>query len=106
MLNDQANPTAAGGTACSAISEQQLNKMDACRHLLPDPGPEVAGQLIAEIRRLRGTLSWIAGQQNLFFAECSQAEEIVARCKEALSPNDALCRPADSEAGAQKGQSK
>lgn len=85
----------AGAAPCSAISEQQLNKMDVCRHLLPDPGPEVAGQLIAEIRRLRVTLAWIAGQQNLFFAECSQAEEIVARCKEALSPNAALCEVAD-----------
>jgi len=69
------------------ITERELNKMDACRHLLPNPGPEVAGQLIVEIRRLRETLAWIAGQQNLFFAECSQAEGIIARTKEALAPN-------------------
>jgi hypothetical protein len=57
----EAQPRCAPAT-CSAITEQQLNKMDVGRHLLPDPGPEVAGQLIAEIRRLRGTLAWIAGQ--------------------------------------------
>lgn len=31
------------------------------------------------------TIKWIASQQNLFFAECSQAEEIVARCQTLLS---------------------
>ena len=68
----------------SGITEEQPNRMDSFRALLPDPGPEVTGQLISEIRRLRQTLTWIAGQQNLFFAECSQAEEIIVRCKEAL----------------------
>jgi len=33
------------------------------------------------------TVKWIASQQNLFFAECSQAEEIIARCKATLNPN-------------------
>lgn len=32
----------------------------------------------------RDVLEWIAGQSDLFFAECVQAEEIVRRCKEAL----------------------
>lgn len=27
------------------------------------------------------TIKWISNQQDLFFAECSQAEEIVARCR-------------------------
>lgn len=90
------NESKYGGTLApigSAISKKKLNKMDLCRHLLPDPGPEVAGELITEIRRLRAVLEWIAGQQNLFFAECSQAEEIVARCKEALSPNASCEEP-------------
>jgi hypothetical protein len=37
-----------------------------------------------ELNRLRETVEWVASQRNLFFAECSQAEEIVARCKAAL----------------------
>lgn len=37
---------------------------------------------------MREVLAWIVGQQHLFFAECSQAEEIVSRCKEAISDND------------------
>ena len=35
------------------ISEEKLEKMDKCRHLLPDPAPEVVGELIEEIRRSR-----------------------------------------------------
>jgi hypothetical protein len=38
----------------------------------------------AERDRLRITVEWIAGQTDLFFAECSRAEEIVWRCKEVL----------------------
>ena len=30
---------------------EKLNKMDNCRHLLPEPGPEVVGELITELRR-------------------------------------------------------
>lgn len=30
------------------------------------------------------TVRWISGQTDLFFAECSQAEEIVSRCRQAL----------------------
>ena len=37
-----------------------------------------------EANRLRGVVEWVASQKDLFFAECSQAEEIVARCREAL----------------------
>ena len=37
-----------------------------------------------ELEKYRSTVAWIASQQNLFFAECSQAEEIIARCKECL----------------------
>ena len=33
------------------INKETLNKMDVARYLLPDPGPEVVGQLIEEIRR-------------------------------------------------------
>jgi hypothetical protein len=37
------------------------------------------------------TIKWIASQQNLFFAECSQAEEIVTRCQSLLnSPSHSL----------------
>ncbi len=35
------------------MTTEKLNKIDACRHLLPEPGAEVVGELIAEIRRLR-----------------------------------------------------
>lgn len=31
------------------------------------------------------TVKWIASQQNLFFAECSQAEEIISRCASLLN---------------------
>ena len=38
-----------------AISDDEIDRMDVARHLLPPPGDEVAGQLIAEVRRLRLT---------------------------------------------------
>lgn len=30
-----------------------IDKMDKCRHLLPEPGDKIAGELITEIRMLR-----------------------------------------------------
>jgi hypothetical protein len=35
---------------------EKLNKMDACRHLLPEPGAEVVGELITELRKHRELL--------------------------------------------------
>lgn len=35
---------------------EKLNKMDACRHLLPEPGSGVVGELIAELRKYREVL--------------------------------------------------
>ena len=35
------------------MEQEELDRMDICRHLLPAPGDEVVGQLIAEIRRLK-----------------------------------------------------
>ena len=40
-----------------SITEEKLNKMDVARYLLPDPGPEVVGDLIQEVRRLRTALA-------------------------------------------------
>lgn len=37
------------------MSNDEIDRMDVARHLLPPPGDEVAGQLIAEVRRLRLT---------------------------------------------------
>jgi len=38
----------------------------------------------ADREKFLALIQWIASQQNLFFAECTQAEEIVSRCHEAL----------------------
>ena len=38
----------------------------------------------AKVRKLRDALRFIAAQENLTFAECSLAEEIVSRAKAAL----------------------
>ena len=38
------------------INIEKLNKMDACRHFMPDPVPEVVGELIAYVRCLRDAL--------------------------------------------------
>lgn len=48
---------------------------------------EKAGRIKAEeeLKAHRDVIKWIASQQDLFFAECSQAEEIVARCSALLT---------------------
>ena len=33
------------------MTNEELNKIDKCRHLLPDPAPEVVGDLVTELRR-------------------------------------------------------
>jgi hypothetical protein len=38
------------------MNAEKLNKMDAARHLLPEPGPEVVGELIAELRKAQDHL--------------------------------------------------
>lgn len=35
------------------MKKDDLNKIDVCRHLLPEPGNIVVGELIDEIRTLR-----------------------------------------------------
>lgn len=39
------------------IDIDKLNKMDKCKTLLPDPAPEVVGELIDEVRRLRKAMN-------------------------------------------------
>lgn len=46
---------------------------------------EALASLKAEARTLRDAVEFVAGKSDLFFAECSDAEEIVMRCREALS---------------------
>lgn len=35
------------------MEQEEINRIDIARHLLPPPGGKVVGQLIAEIRRLK-----------------------------------------------------
>ena len=37
-----------------------------CRHLLPDPGPEVVGELIEEINRLRKLAASVSVATNMY----------------------------------------
>ena|SRR6185312_299865 len=64
-------------TGMNALSIQE--HMDMARRLY-----EMCVAREQELEKYRSTVAWIASQQNLFFAECSQAEEIIARCKECL----------------------
>jgi hypothetical protein len=43
-----------------AFDEMWINVVDKARFLLPDPSPEVVGDLVAEVRRLRDALGVIA----------------------------------------------
>ncbi len=42
-------------------------------------------RLVGQRDALLETVQWISGQSNLFFAECSQAEEIIVRCQKAIA---------------------
>lgn len=57
----------------------------AMKHLGMPPAQDALDSLIQEYVDMRETVAWIAAQTDLFFAECSQAEEIVARCKKVLN---------------------
>lgn len=68
------------------ISLGELNKMDTCRHLLPEPGPEVVGQLISEIRRLRALPNYWLEQHGIenekrgeIEAKLGQAEVLIQK---------------------------
>ena len=85
----EAGFTAASGSAASTLSRIQnylgkgglfnpeMMEHEKVRDLLVD--------CRACIEAHHETIKWIASQQNLFFAECSQAEEIVSRCASLLN---------------------
>jgi hypothetical protein len=52
------------------IFKDGLNKMDLCRHLLPPPGDEVVGELIAKIRSL------LKSESEAYLAGLKKASEL------------------------------
>lgn len=62
---------------------EQFTALEASRQLNAMREADLA-KLREERDAFKEVVRWIAGQENLFFAECSQAEEIIARCKEAV----------------------
>lgn len=54
----------------------------------PPPGglDTVYNRVCEERDRYKAVVEWIASKTNLLFAECSDAEEIVKRCADALNP--------------------
>jgi hypothetical protein len=70
---------------------EHLDKMDQCRHLLPDPAPEVVGELIEQLRgydkHLRICMGWTMraselevsfGMQEAQLADLKAAESFLA----------------------------
>lgn len=49
------------------MEQDEIDRIDICRHLLPPPGDEVVGQLIAEIRRLK--------EREVLWNECADKTE-------------------------------
>jgi hypothetical protein len=49
-------------TKLNNMTIEKLNKIDKCRHLLPEPAPEVVGKLIEQLRgydkHLRVCMGW------------------------------------------------
>lgn len=77
------------------MTTEELNKIDKCRHLLPEPAPEVVGQLVEQLRgydkHLRVCMGWTmraselevsSGMQEAQLADLKAAESFLANDKD------------------------
>jgi hypothetical protein len=73
------------------MNTEELNKIDKCRHLLPEPAPEVVGKLVEQLRgydkHLRVCMGWTmraselevsSGMQEAQLADLKAAESFLA----------------------------
>lgn len=73
------------------MTTEELNKIDKCRHLLPEPAPEVVGKLVEQLRgydkHLRVCMGWTmraselevsSGMQEAQLADLKAAESFLA----------------------------
>ena len=58
------------------LTEDYIEKMDVCRHLLPPPGDEVVGECIAEIRRLRAITTDRAREEKAAMSDSTEAASV------------------------------
>lgn len=83
------SPAVAGPIPYKARIVERLRAAYAARQLptwgdIDDAATEIE-RLDRSCRALLSTLQWIDSQSDLFFAECSQAEEIIRRAHAALA---------------------
>lgn len=73
------------------MTTEEINKIDKCRHLLPEPAPEVVGKLVEQLRgydkHLRVCMGWTmraselevsSGMQEAQLADLKAAESFLA----------------------------
>jgi hypothetical protein len=68
--------------ALAAMTDEELRKVESARHLLPEPGPEVVGRLLATVAALKAERSALeverdelAAQRDAFGQKASQLQE-------------------------------
>lgn len=54
------------------------------KEVYPHEFGNLARKAVEERDRYKAVVEWMAAKRDLLFAECSDAEEIVVRCREAL----------------------
>lgn len=62
------------------MQQEQINKMRACSHLLPDPGGEVVRECLDEVERLRNALLTLLN-------ETDDSEYMTAKDREQFARN-------------------
>lgn len=63
------------------LGDERFRKMDECRFLLPEPGAEVVGECLAEIRRLQAEVKTAQDDLEGYFREIEDHAFIMARVK-------------------------
>ena len=62
------------------MTVEKLNQYDKCRHLLPEPGPEVVGELVQKLREydkhLRRLMGWTMRASELEVSSGMQEAQI------------------------------
>jgi hypothetical protein len=73
---------------CQRAESAALKTVEGCKAQGVSIGRGLANWYSSKLQRERDALlkvvKWIATKHDLFFAECSQAEEIISRCKMAV----------------------
>jgi uncharacterized coiled-coil DUF342 family protein len=67
------------------MNTNEIDKIDRCRHLLPEPAPQVVGQLLEEIRAMRDAISEARAKLHYIVNEADALWDIRDEARAALT---------------------